>query len=946
MGLLRLAVFGSPEVFSNSHRLTFALRKAQALLFYLAVEGGMHSRSKLAAFLWPDSTAHDARTSLRNAIALLRTLFTDVEVSSSPQNHLLIERDLLGLDRNTSFELDLEVVQRAYQEAQRCSTVPAEPQRVTLVAMVQQALDLVRGPFLDGFWLGEDAPFDEWVQQQRQQWQVRLVFLLDRLSSWQEVGGELEQACATLTRWNMIDPLAEGAYQRLMRVHLARGDAATALQVYTTCRTRLAEDLQVEPSAETVALARHIRASATRPPGLSAAHVSAEQSMSGELVAPLVGRAGAFRQLSSRFQQARSRQPQVVVVEGEAGIGKTRLAMEWIGWAKAQGAEVLRGQAFEMGGRLPYQPFIEALRERLEVENAPEDLLEDVWLAELSRLLPELRARYPDLPSPTEDELTAKGRLFEAVARLFETLAQRTPLVLLVEDLHWMDEASLELLRYLGHSWSRHNPRVLLLGTLRSEDLEVSSHLTDLRRDLPMTQVLLQMFSQEETIQLLEALVGEGKKTPGKNNEQDEYGPATVLGGFLFAHTGGHPLYLLETLKLLREREWLLPRLGTDGIWRLELMVDIGRERLRRELLPPSVRALTQVRLSKLSEPARRLVMASAVLGTQATARHLWQVAEVGSLAEEQTTQIAVTALEEAISSGTLREESTGSGRPGSYRFAHDLIRDVVYTEIGAARRQVLHQRAFAMFEREGAPASELAYHARCADDAEAAYRFNLQAGREAVAVFAVADAIGYYEQARALLQEHSWLQTELAVSAIEQLYARLGQAYAFQRLWEKAQEAYEELLAYGRHKQLSTLVSLTLNRLAILAIQRSFDKSLVDTLLAEALQMAEASHDPKALAETEWNWAQITATWDDPEGALSHGTHALTLARTSLDPELEARSLALLGYIHLLRRDFEESIRCLEASRMLYTFLGASLSLHRNGHFLPLTQVFHLPHP
>lgn len=378
MGLLRLAVFGPPEVFSNSHRLTFALRKAQALLFYLAVEGGMHSRSKLAAFLWPDSTAHDARTSLRNAIALLRTLFTDVEVSSSPQNHLLIERDLLGLDRNTSFELDLEVVQQAYQEAQRCSTVPAEPQRVTLVAMVQQALDLVRGPFLDGFWLGEDAPFDEWVQQQRQQWQVRLVFLLDRLSSWQEVGGELEQACATLTRWLMIDPLAEGAYQRLMRVHLARGDAATALQLYTTCRARLAEDLQVEPSAETVALARHIRARATRPPGLSSAHVSAKQSMSGELVAPLVGRVGAFRQLSSSFQQAWSGQPQVVLVEGEAGIGKTRLATEWVGWAMAQGADVLRGQAFEMGGRLPYQPLVEALRERLEVENAPEDLLEDV----------------------------------------------------------------------------------------------------------------------------------------------------------------------------------------------------------------------------------------------------------------------------------------------------------------------------------------------------------------------------------------------------------------------------------------------------------------------------------------------------------------------------------------------------------------------------------------
>jgi DNA-binding SARP family transcriptional activator len=301
MGLLRLAVFGPPEVFYNNSRLTFSLRKAQALLLYLAVEGGMHPRSKLAAFLWPDSAAHDARTSLRNAIALLRTLLTDTDVSPSPHSHLRLERDLVGLDRNSSFELDLEVVQQAYQEARRFSTVPAEPQRVALVAQCQQALALVHGPFLDSFWLGEEAPFDEWAQQQQQQWQVRLGFLLDRLSSWQEVGGELEQACVTLTRWLMLDPLAEEAYQRLMRVHLARGDATAALQVYATCRTRLAEDLRVEPSADTVALAEHIRTSATRPPGLSAAHASVEQPMPGELVAPLIGRAGAFRQLISSF---------------------------------------------------------------------------------------------------------------------------------------------------------------------------------------------------------------------------------------------------------------------------------------------------------------------------------------------------------------------------------------------------------------------------------------------------------------------------------------------------------------------------------------------------------------------------------------------------------------------------------------------------------------------
>src|SRR5207247_2432133 len=115
--------------------------------------------------------------------------------------------------------------------------------------------------------------------------------------------------------------------------------------------------------------------------------------------------------------------------------------------------EVLRGQAFELGGRLPYQALVEALRERLEAENAPEDLLEDLWLAELSRLVPELRLRYPDLPAPMQDELSGKLRLFEAVARFLQVLAQRAPLVVLLEDLHWADQASLDLLRYLARSW-------------------------------------------------------------------------------------------------------------------------------------------------------------------------------------------------------------------------------------------------------------------------------------------------------------------------------------------------------------------------------------------------------------------------------------------------------------------------------------------------------------
>ncbi|HEX6551350.1 MAG TPA: AAA family ATPase [Ktedonobacteraceae bacterium] len=966
MSVLRLNVLGPPEVFHDSSRLSFALRKAQALLLYLAVEGGLHPRGKLAALMWPDSEPADARKPLRNAITLLRSLLADADASAA-HSHLLAEQDLLGLNPQAPLELDLEVVQQAYTAAQRHSTVPSESQRVTLVSQVQQALALVRGPFLDGFWLREETGFDQWHEQVQQQWQVRLLLLCERLCAWQEAGGELEQARATLTHWLALDPLSEEASRRLMRVHLTLGDATAALQIYATCRARLAEELRVKPSAETVALAEHIRATAARGgnPSAPPSTTMAVNQPPSELIAPLIGRAAAFSQLAGRYQQARGGRPQAVLVVGEAGIGKTRLAGEFVAWARAQGAEVLSGHALEMGGRLPYQPLVEALRTRLEAENAPEDLLEDVWLAELSRLLPELRVRYPDLPAPTEDELTAKMRLFEAVARLFDALAHRSPLVLLLDDLHWLDQATLDLLRYLGRYWKGQSSRVMLLGTVRGEGLELnpqlSSQLADLGRDLPVSQVTLQALGQAETLQLVEAIAGVGTQSTSNAGERREHGPdqasvagtppaqeletkLSALGKVLFAQTDGQPLYLLETLKLLRDRQWLVPRLSADGVFRLELAVEletiVAQERFQGALLPPSVRSLVLARLAPLSQAARQLVQVVAVLATGASAQLLWQVAEMG-------VQAGVEALEEAVKSGMLREEGAGGGRQGSYRFTHDLMRDVVYTELGVARRQVLHQRALARLETEGARASELAYHALASGETEAAYGYSVQAGMEAGAVFAVEDAIEHYQQARALLQEHQRIQTRLSALEVERLYVHLGQAYVFQNAWEKAQRAYEELLDYGKQHQLLTLVSRTLNHLAVLAVQQSQDKAKVRALLQEAWQMAQTSSDQRVVAETRWNRAQIIGVvWgEDFTSSLLDGQQALSLARARHDQELEARCLFTLGVIHLFRGDFEESMHCTEASLALYAALGGEptasgeLSLPSFAIGAPLTQ-------
>jgi DNA-binding SARP family transcriptional activator len=761
MGVLRLCVLGTPEVFHNGTRLTFALRKGQALLLYLAVEGGMHPRSKLAAFLWPDSEPHDARTALRNALALLRTLLTDTDASPAAHTHLMQAGDLLGLDPQALVELDLHQVQQAYQHAQQCTSPPSERQRASLVSQVQQALALVRGPFLDGFWLREEAPFDDWLQQQQHQWQVRLQLLFDRLSSWHEAALEHEQAQAVLTRWLALDPLQEEAYRRLMRVQLALGEPNAAWQVYTSCRARLAQSLQVEPSPQTVALSERIRASMARrghSPGPGTApqtRATVESRPPDELLVPLVGRSNALHQLVARSQQARQGQPQAVLVVGEAGMGKTRLAEEFVSWARAQGADVLRGQAWEAGGRLPYQPVVEAIRQRLEEENAPEDLLDDLWLAELGRLLPEMRVRYPDLPHPSPDELLGKVHLFEAVARLVEALAARGgPLVLVLEDLHWVDESSLDLLRYLERSWSRHGTPVMLLGTVGQEALDLNAQLAgrlaDLGREMPLTRLSVQALNQEETLKLVEGVVVQREPDTSMGEEQREHDamqssaaemeaqlslaserpmplpdenlakpylyrlqlapaperPLDVLSDFLYGQTGGQPLYLLEMLKLLRDLQWLVPRQHSDGTWKLALdrerAAGLHQEEARHELVPSSVRTLILARLAKLSPVTRQLLLASAVLGTGVSAQHLWQVAELGE-------QVGIEALEEATGSGLLREENGWKDAMGNYRCSCDLIREVISTEPGAARRHIMQQRALVLLHRERTATAGLA---------------------------------------------------------------------------------------------------------------------------------------------------------------------------------------------------------------------------------------------
>lgn len=816
MGDLSLAFLGPPEVRHGEHVLLFSTRKELALLIYLAVEGRVHARKKLSELFWPEGDARHGRAALRTTVLHLRHLLGEgAQGSSIP--HLLITHDTLGLDLTSAVDFDLhrllEACKAVHTLAGTTLSMPDAAYR-RLLAQLQEAAGLPRGEFLEDFSLRDAPAFDDWVRFQREYWHLRISEIFNSLSQMHFEAGALEAAREVVTRWLVLDPLHEEAYQRLMRLHFAAGDRAAALHAYETCRARLSAGMQTEPSPETVALASRIRAVA--PPRRKDVPTPA-RVLSPALVldGPLLGRTTELSILIKAYHTAQRGQTQVVLLEGDPGIGKTRLATEFLAWAEIEGADVLQGQAFETGGHLPYRPVIEALRARIERENAPDDLLSDLWLAELTRLLPELRDRYPDLPDPLDDRAVTRNHLFEAVVRLGLALAARTLLIVFIDDVQWADAASLDILHYLSRRCAESQTPALLLLTLRLEERVLPPGLaewrTALERAVPVTHLMLGPLTAENILHLLEAFEGkEGKESTRK-------AALERFGQWLFAETEGQPFHLMETLKVLLERGALSSYPNEQGGWTIDFTAAMEHEMVVRGFFPPSVREVICARLDRLTPNAFALLVAGAVLDHAITFERLCQVAE---LAEED----GLAALDEVLQSHLLyeSERARGHAMDGSYVFAHAKIRAVIYAEASTARRSIFHRRAMHVLHAAAAPAAVLAYHALAAGLVEPAFHFSLAAGDEAMRVVAVPTAITFYEQARHLLQQplppSPSLQATLPTLEIEHLYTQLGQAYELNAQWEQARIAYTSQLVYAQDAGLPEIASSALHHLSALS--------------------------------------------------------------------------------------------------------------------------------
>ncbi len=904
MGLLELKLLGPPLVEHGDRVVDFRTRKALAMLAYMCLEPGMHTRQHLAALLWPDSDRDAARANLRSTLMYLRKPLGHSE-EGQVEPHLQVTRDALGFNFESRYQLDLDL----WRE------LPADLSRDQVVDLLEAS----GGDFMQGFSVASAEPFEEWLRAQRERWRVDLAGRLDRITNRlrERNLASLAQRCAL--RWTELDPYSEAAHRRLMRCQWADGDRSGALRTYRSLTDRLQDELGVEPTPETQALADQLRrASGPEPAAEQEARRHSAEPPLARL--PFVGREEAHSRLVRAFHAARQRGGQAAIVEGEAGIGKTRLAREFLPWARTEMADVLHGRASEAGPGLPYQPVVNALRPTLSRATRAPEGLDEVWLGELARIFPEVKQDRPDLEI-AESDATRALRLYESVFRLTDWLARDSTLVLFVDNLQWAEAGTVDLLAYLSRRWVEQGTTALLLTCMRSDEFPAASSAgrprlsawrRSLEREVPVHHLTLSPLSEAEVHDLmLRLLKGHAGPSPAQ----------MALLEWVFDETQGQPFYLTETLKALVDRKVLVAVQDGDEGPRLDISPelldgDLREELDARELFPHGIKEVVRGRLDRLPPDAADLLAAGAVL---ADGISLELAREIAGLDESA----ALRALDVIQSAAIWTVQHEAGAEGPEFVFAHDKIRDVVYTDAGPSRRRLYHQRAFDLLQERGAPEAELAHHAYAAGRMDEAFHLSLRAGRSAFELSAVRPAISRYETAYRILKEHPKVADDVGVTAIHDLYRSLGRAHELVNDWESARAIYREFLGSARERERLDLEAKALIRLSGVHLLEAANLGSGEEHLEQAIQVARRAEDERVEAEAQAQLAHLHFIRFEREQAAEHARRAIELAEAIEARDLLARALNALSYALAVQRPAEEVEAIAERARRVYRELG-----------------------
>jgi DNA-binding SARP family transcriptional activator len=694
-----LSLFGTPALASSAGRpVTPPLgAKALALLAFLTLERRPHSREMLAGLLWGESPEVEARASLRQALKHLRDAVGD-----------LLRADRILIDLAEPIGCDVQ---------EFLAAADLDPARAA-------GFDVAR--FLQGFSIRHAPQFEEWVAGTRTALLRRHHLVLGRLAREAMAQWRWREAVDFADRWLEGDPVSDEAAQLAVEARYLSGNRSAALNRYAEFRTQLAADAGCEPSRALQALVTRIEADrATR----DSRPITDEWfAHAPSFEASLVGREPQWKSLTAAWKRVSQGHGRIMLVEGESGVGKTRLVDEFLRWVVAEGGTVLRGRSFDRRAGIPFEPVAEALRGAIGAPGLAGTSPE--WLVEVARLVPEIRERFPGLPPVPAPEAAEGWRLFEGVVQLVGALAAERPVAIVIDDFQWCDEDSANLLRFLARRLE-HAP-VLWLGLLTLGEVErdaPASRLCRVLRAKSHADVLsVGPLSEEEVWQLIREM---GHVTPPNG--------ARRFAARLFRITAGNPFYVIELLKTMFA-QGLLAMEAQSGEW----TVAPGELGAAREVpVSQTVQDVIAERVDRLPGELRDSLITIAVSGAGCRPDVLSHVHGISRLHAA------------AIGDGLVdRHLVTESG--GAYRCIHPVIAHLVRDGLTESRRQEVHRSLALALARVLRPAElpdragELARHAERGGEPELAYRYALIAAERSVAHYAHTEALGWLDLAAA----------------------------------------------------------------------------------------------------------------------------------------------------------------------------------------------------
>jgi DNA-binding SARP family transcriptional activator len=684
--VLRARLLGALEVELNGAVIDSpASQRPWAVFAYIALAGRPVARAELATRFWPDVLDQSSRASLRSVLWTLRRKLGD---------ELVVDGERVGLSDGEGVWIDVREFQRAAEEA------PGE------------ALALCRGELLEGI-------EDDWALAARARHGEHVIELLENLAQACERRGNVREAIELSRRQVERDPFDEAAHRRLMARLDAAGDRAGALLAYRALSQRVRRELGVPVSALTREVAEQLRshpptpATTPTPAGVAApaarGPVSPSSPASAPGMLPLVGRHREIIELEETWKLVSAGSGAAAIIRGEAGIGKTRLSTELRSRVSRTGGLTAACAALDLGGTAPLSLWAELIRELLPSLPAPP--ADAAWPQELAALTSELPAHFVRAGEPSNPVAPdlQRTRLYEAVVALLGWAAESAPLLVILEDVHSADAASLELAGYAARRLA--GLRMMMLIT---------------RRELPHSA------------------------------EADRFEHALRSRGLLARELDLDPLLADQVSDLARatanlddaDLRRVVERAEGNPLLAVETARAIGRGRGE---IAPSLRGSVRATLAPLAGDVRRLVETAAV-----AARRL-EALELGQLQLESPGEVAAQSLE----TGLLLSDQ---GRIG---FVHALLRDAVYAEIAEPRRRSLHQQwaqALLSSERAGASsrAAEIARHLRLSGDDTDAVPELARAAAGARAVAALGPAVAFLAEALSIAPARADLWLEL----------------------------------------------------------------------------------------------------------------------------------------------------------------------------------------